>query len=110
MYSMDIPDIPLIACIDLHRPEDDVFLRSPGSPGSPGPGPIAYPQHPGLVGSGASSEPSPAAGAEAEILQNFYRSSWYFTLIKSYYIPLNVSWVLMYPITSHYIPLPLNVH
>ena len=103
---MDIPDIPLIACIDLHRPED-VFLRSPGSPG---PGPIAYPQHPGLVGSGASSEPSPAAGAEAEILQFFYRSSWYFTLIKSYYIPLNVSWVLMYPITSHYIPLPLNVH
>jgi hypothetical protein len=80
---MDIPDIPLIACIDLHRPEDDVFLRSPGSPG---PGPIAYPQHHGLVGSGASSEPSPGARAEAEILQNFTD---HHGINVSHYIPLH---------------------
>ena len=49
-------------CIPQHQPEDgDEFLRSPGFAGPS----VAYPQHPGLLGSGASSEPGPAIGAEA---------------------------------------------
>ena len=59
-----------IACIDLHRPED---------------GPIAYPQRPGLVGSGASSEPSPAAGAEADIFYNILQIIMVLICIKLMY-------------------------
>ena len=58
MTRMDIPLFFGVIFLPLHQPEDDVFLRSPGPS-------IAYPQHPGLVGSGAPPEPSPAIGAEA---------------------------------------------